>query len=60
MELWKRRTQLYNSAEEKSPKVKTFPDLGLKKKRTKYKYFRKTLHSNCSSGHVECGFHIRA
>ena len=33
MELWKRRTQLYNTAEEKSPKVKTFPDLGLKKKK---------------------------
>ena len=32
MELWKRKTQLYNSAEEKSPKVRTFLVLCLKKK----------------------------
>ena len=33
MELWKRKTQLFNRAEEKSSKAKIFLDLGLKKKK---------------------------
>ena len=43
MELWIRTTQFYNSAEEKSPspKVKTFPDLGVKKRKPSTKLSEK-------------------